>query len=175
MTDPVAPPIPESLSHCPTVGGLVVPYITPRTEDGRFLFGRIDRERMQRAVAKRSCGVCGNPLQTPAVLMMRLSDLPHQCTVEPALHPWCAKYTGEACPMIRGRLDRYRTSSPRLDPNMLEAADTELRRGKAAEPWFAAWINAYDVISYHGTLAASYAKSGARRIRPVTWRLPGIF
>lgn len=34
-----APPVPVHLAHLPTVAGLVVPYVTPRTSDGRFLFG----------------------------------------------------------------------------------------------------------------------------------------
>jgi hypothetical protein len=55
----------------------------------------------------------GRPLEHRAVLMMRLSDLPRQCTSEPALHPWCAAYTSESCPMIAGRLDHYRSSLPR--------------------------------------------------------------
>ncbi|MFK0244562.1 hypothetical protein ACIQUM_07675 [Amycolatopsis azurea] len=175
MDEIAVPRIPMSLMHRPTVGGLVVPYVTLQTENGRFLLGHTSHERMRRAVAKRWCGVCQRPLGHRGVLMMRLSDLPHRCTVEPALHPWCAKYTGEACPMIHGRLDSYRSSPARLDDNMLESADAELRRGDSAEPWFAVWITSYDVIIYHGTLAASYAKSGARRIRPVTWRLPGVF
>lgn len=35
MNDVIVPPIPLSLQHLPTVGGLVVPWITPRTADGR--------------------------------------------------------------------------------------------------------------------------------------------
>lgn len=96
-----------------------MPWITPRTADGRYLFGSIDHGRMQSALRHRWCGVCGQPLQRRAVLMMRLSDLPRQCTSEPALHPWCAVYTSKSCPMIAGRLDHYRSSQPRLDANML--------------------------------------------------------
>jgi hypothetical protein len=87
MTDVTVPPIPLSLQHLPTVGGLVVPWITPRTAAGRCLFGSVDRDRMGRALVNRWCGVCGRPLEHRAVLMMRLSDLPRQCTSEPALHP----------------------------------------------------------------------------------------
>jgi hypothetical protein len=87
MADVIAPPILLALQHLPTVGGLVVPWITPRTADGRYLFGSVDRDRMGRALLNRWCGVCGRPLEYRAVLMMRLSDLPRQCTSEPALHP----------------------------------------------------------------------------------------
>jgi hypothetical protein len=175
MTDAVVPPIPLSLQHLPTVGGLVVPWITPRTADGRYLFGSVDRDRMRQALRSRWCGVCGQPLGYRAVLMMRLSDLPRQCTSEPALHPWCAAYTSESCPMIGGRLDHYRSSIPRLDTNMLPAPDATARQGAAAEPWFAVWLAAYRVITDHGNLAASYAGTKPLRIRPITWRLPNIF
>ncbi|MBE1467464.1 hypothetical protein H4W33_006476 [Kibdelosporangium phytohabitans] len=63
MTDVTVPPIPLSLQHLPTVGGLVVPWITPRTADGRYLFGSVDHDRMGRALVDRWCGVCGRPLE----------------------------------------------------------------------------------------------------------------
>lgn len=162
------PPIPTSLQHLPTLGGLVVPWITARTADGRFLFGAIDCDRMGRALLNRWCGVCGQPLVHRAVLMLRLSDLPRQCTSEPALHPWCADYSSKACPMIAGRVDHYRASAPRLDPTMQSAPDTAARSGSAAEPWFAVWIARYHVIVDHGNLAASYAGIPPLRIRPIT-------
>ena len=54
---------------------------------------------------------------------MRLSDLPQQCTSEPALDPVCAAYTQAACPMVAGRLTHYRTTPMRLGPGMAPAAD----------------------------------------------------
>ena len=174
MNESVLPPIPLSLQHLPTAGGLVVPWITPRTADGRYLFGTVDRDRMERALRYRWCGICGQQLEDRAVLMMRLSDLPRQCTSEPALHPWCAAYTSKACPMIAGRLDHYRSSLPELDTNMLPAPDAAARQGAPAEPWFAVWLDDYRVITDHGNLAASYAGIKPLRIRPVRWRLPGV-
>jgi hypothetical protein len=130
---------------------------------------------MGRALLSKWCGVCGQPLKHRAVLMMRLSDLPRQCTSEPALHPWCAAYTSECCPMIGGRLDQYRSSLPRLDTTMLAAPDASARQGAAAEPWFAVWLADFQVITDHGNLAASYAGTRPLRIRPITWRLPIMF
>ncbi|MGW4587780.1 hypothetical protein ACWEKJ_10670 [Amycolatopsis thermoflava] len=131
--------------------------ITPRTADGRYLFGSVDRDRMGRALLNLWCGVCGRPLEHRAVLMMRLSDLPRQCTSEPALHRWCAAYTSEPCPVIGGRLEHYRSSLPRLDTNMLPAPDASARQGAAAELWFAVWLADYRVVIDHGNLAASCA------------------
>ena len=175
MADLSLPRIPLSLQHLPTVGGLAVPWITPRTGDGRYLLGSVDRRLAERALLNRWCGVCGRPLESRAVLMMRLSDLSRQCTNEPALHPWCAVYTGKSCPMVGGRLDRYRSSQPQLDSNMRRAADAAARQGAVAEPWFAVWLAGYQVITDHGNLAASYANTGPLRIRPMAWRLPNLF
>ncbi|GAA3012658.1 hypothetical protein GCM10010483_66890 [Actinokineospora diospyrosa] len=172
MTASAVPPIPEPLRQLPTVGGLVVPWVTPRTADGRFLFGSVDRDRVDQALHGRLCGVCGLPLEHRAVLMMRMSDVARQCSSEPALHRWCAAYTIQACPMINGRLNHYRSTAPRLDPNMVSAPDAAARHGAAAEPWFAVWIAGYRVITDHGNLAASYAGTTPLRLRPITWRFP---
>ncbi len=174
MTDPTPPAIPLSLAHLPTAGGLVVPWITPRTGGGRHLFGAVDRDRKDRALLLRLCGVCGRRLDERLVLLMRLSDLPRQCTAEPALHPACAAYTIRACPMVGGRLDHYRSTPLHLDPTMTPPADSSARHGAPVEPWFAVWLRSYEVITDHGTLAASYVGSTPLRIRPITWRLPTI-
>jgi len=102
MTQPAStvPPIPLWLSHLPVVGGLAVPWITPRTEDGRYLFGGLHPLRLRQAITEYLCSVCGRALDRPMVLLMRLADLPRQCVSEPALHPVCAAYTQAACPMV---------------------------------------------------------------------------
>ncbi|WP_239313062.1 hypothetical protein [Frankia sp. Cj3] len=169
MTDPTAPLIPLSLAHLPTVGGLVVPWITPRTGNGRHLFGAVDGNRKDHALLGRLCGVCGRRLDERLVLLLRLSDLPRRCTAEPALDPICLAYTAAACPMLGGRLDHYRTTPQALDPTMAPPADSSARRGAPAEPWFTVWLRSYKVIADHGTIAASYAGSTPMRIRPLTW------
>jgi len=174
MTDTV-PPIPAWLAHLPTTGGLVVPWVTPRTQDGRYLLGAVRGDRIARALRERLCGVCGRPLEDRMVLLMRLSDLPRQATVEPALHPQCAAYTTAACPMVAGRVSHHRTTPMRLDATMAASADASARAGAPAEPWFAVWLSTYRLTVVHGELAASYAEIRPLRIRPITWQLPDIF
>jgi hypothetical protein len=169
MPDNGLPRIPLALRNLPTVGGVVVPWISLRTPDGRYLLGVIDQSRADLALLRRLCGVCGRPLETRLVLMMRLSDLPRQRTNEPALHPWCAAYTRTACPMIAGRQSHYRKSPPRVDDSMAHVPDASARQGARAEPWFAVWLTTYEVVTDHGNLAASYAGVGPLRIRPLTW------
>jgi len=163
--------VPLSLSHLPTAGGLAVPWITARAE-GRYLFGAIDRDAAHTALLQRLCGVCGRALGDRLVLFLRLSDLSRQRTNEPAVDPACAAYTARACPMVNGRLGHYRTTALRLDPTTTQSGQSSARRGAPAEPWFAVWLTAYDVVVDHGTLAASYAGRRPLRIRPV--RQPGL-
>jgi len=171
MTD-AAPPIPVWLSHLPVVGGLAVPWITPLTDDGRYLFGALHPQRHRQAVTGYRCQVCGRPLDRPLVLLMRLTDLPRQYTSEPALHPVCAAYTEAACPMVGGRMSHYRSSPIRLGAGMISADDAPARLGAPAEPWFAVWLDRYEPITdpIKGQPAASYAGIRPLRIRPITWR-----
>ena len=176
MVDPTAPAIPAWLAHRPCVGGVVVPWITPRASGGRYLFGVVDKTLVERALRQRRCGVCGRQLDDRLVLMMRLSDLPHQGSAEPGLHPICAHYTTSACPMINGRLSTYRSSPIPLDtgapcdPASQPSVEQAARQGARAEPWFAVWLSDYHLAEIAGHLAASYAGTRPLRIRPVTWR-----
>jgi hypothetical protein len=167
-----APPIPVWLSHLPVVGGLVVPWITPQTADGRYLFGAVHPQRQQQAITQSLCSVCGRALDRPLVLLMRLADLPRQCTSEPALHPVCAAYTVAACPMVAGRISHYRSNPMRLGAGMAPADDEHARLGAPAEPWFAVWLNHYQPITdaINANPAASYAGIQPLRIRTITWR-----
>lgn len=173
MTD-TAPAIPMWLSHLPVVGGMAVPWITPMTDDGRYLFGALHQGRQRHALVNYGCQACGRRLDDRLVLLMRLRDLPRQRTSEPALHPVCAAYTEAVCPMVAGRPQRYRSAPLRLDAGMAAAPDETARLGAAAEPWFAVWLSAYRpaVDEVNGQPVASYAGIRPLRIRPITWRLP---
>ncbi len=161
------PPIPAWLSGRPLAGGLVVPWITPQLPDGRHLFGSIEQTSSEHALIHRLCGVCGRRIAPqPLVLLLRMSDIPRQCTNEPALHPQCAAYTAVACPMINGTLKTYRSTQP---PGVPLTEDSAARRGSPAEPWFAVWVSDYDLVIDHGNLCASYRRIRTRRIRPITW------
>ncbi|MEW2507618.1 hypothetical protein AB0878_44880 [Amycolatopsis sp. NPDC047767] len=174
MTESEQPPIPLALAHLPVVGGLVVPWITPRTPDSRYLLGTVDVDRMNACLQRRRCGVCGRDLVDRTVLLLRLSDLPRACTNEPGLHPVCAAYTIKACPMVGGRMTQYRRSPRLLGPEHSTGPDAQQRLGAPREPWFSVWVGSYDLIEADGNLAASYAKLGALRVRPINWLLPGL-
>jgi hypothetical protein len=170
MTDPV-PPIPVWLSHLPVVGGMAVPWITPRGDDGRYLFGALHPIRQRHALLNRGCQVCGRRLDDRLVLLMRLRDLPRQRTSEPGLHPVCAAYTAAVCPMVAGGMRRYRSTPMRLPAGMASAPDAPARLGSPAEPWFAVWLTSYQPVidPINDEPAASYTGIRPLRIRPITW------
>ena len=168
-SDPVNPPILARLAALPSVGGLSVPWITPQTTDGRYLFGALHPLRHRAALTRRLCQICGQALLHRSVLFMRLSDLPSRCTSEPCCHPECGAYVRAACPMVAGRMTHHRHTPLRLDDTMTNSADTPHRLGKPAQPWFVIWLADYRVVTdpRTGGLAASYAHTTPLRIRPV--------
>jgi hypothetical protein len=162
-----APPIPAALADLPVVGGLVVPWVTPRTADGRFLIGAVDAAKTHTAIRRRLCGVCGRGLADRLVLLVRESDLARCASTEPGLHPHCAAYTTAACPMVAGRRSHYRTSAHKIDENAVHGADVDRRLGAPAEAWHAVWLTRYDVVTLHGHPAACYLLTPPLRIRPL--------
>jgi hypothetical protein len=76
--------------------------------------------------------------------------------------------------MVAGRMSHYRSTPPRLGPDMVHAPDTAARLGKPAPVWFQVWLSDYRVVvdPLDGGLVASYAHTRPRRIRPVGGWLP---
>lgn len=106
------PPIPVHLADFPTVGGLVVPYITLRHRNGTAALGLVDYNRMVTCLEGKRCGVCGEVVVGRMVFLMRSFDLARNLSSEPGLCPPCAAYTMAACPMITGQMAHYRKTAP---------------------------------------------------------------
>jgi hypothetical protein len=174
MTSSAHPDIPGLLAGLPTHGGLVVPSITPRLSDGRPLFGVQDRATVQWYLTERRCQICKLPFdadpanprgprlpagQVRIVLLLRHSDLPHRHTAEPGLHPWCAAYSRKACPMLAGKMARYRPTVRDLRGEAHHGENADERAGAPAEAWHAVWVRRYDVVDHPGwkSKVASYA------------------
>ncbi len=163
-----APPIPTAMAHLPVLGGLVVPWVTPRTADGRYLLGAVDAAKTSTAIHRRLCGVCGRALGDRLVLLVRESDLARCASTEPGLHPHCAAYTIAACPMVAGRRSHYRASAHKIDADAVHGADSDRRLGAPAEAWHAVWLIRYDVVTLCCHPAACYLVTPPLRIRPIT-------
>jgi hypothetical protein len=173
------PPIPIHLAQFPTIGGLVVPFITLQHLNGKAALGLVDASRMERCLRERCCGVCGSATPGRMVFMMRRIDLMRQSSNEPGLCPPCAAYTQAACPMIVGAMKSYRKSAssftgrtcgdPACECSRWSPPDTESSRlGAPVGQWYALWASAYDLAHDEaGRLVASFARIPPLRIRQV--------
>ncbi|BCY08944.1 hypothetical protein [Actinoplanes sp. L3-i22] len=150
--------IPVHLRHRPTSNGLVVPIATPRTPEGRFRFGLLADEHQRALLVEHRCQICGSPLGNRLILFARPADLRLACTSEPALCPPCAAYSTRACPMLAGRMARYR-----------DRPSDDLRQ-RPADDWFAVWLADYRVVVHPArpqVLAASWLDHEPLTIRPI--------
>lgn len=150
----MTPPIPARLAGRPTVGGLVVPYISIHHADG-YVLGAVHNSRRDECVYDTLCQIDGEPLGARIVLHTRPKDHEAGYTAEPGMHPECAAYSALACPMTNGSMSHYRRKPHSLaglscdEPGCecggwVEAADNQHRAGAPAEPWSAVWIRHAD-------------------------------
>jgi hypothetical protein len=176
------PPIPVYLSQFPTIGGLVVPFITLQHRNGKAALGLVDANRVERCLRERRCGVCGSIFSDRVVFLMREVDLVRGCSNEPGLCPPCAAYTERACPMVGGYMAYYRQ---KVSPFVLRKCDDDqclcrlwtppeessARPGSPAERWFALWTLRYDLIrDPQGRLAAGFAGRRVLKLREIGHR-----
>jgi hypothetical protein len=108
------PPVPLCLAHCPTAGGLVVPFTSLRHRNGDVALGLADSERVSLCLRERRCGVCGRIIGGRVVFLVRQVDLDRGRSSEPGMCPPCAAYAQRACPMVAGRMEHYRRALPQF-------------------------------------------------------------
>ncbi|MCG5466717.1 hypothetical protein MED01_005759 [Micromonospora sp. MED01] len=133
--------IPVPLRHRPTVGGLVVPWITVQMPDGRYRFGAIDADRLRTAFIDHLCQICGEQMSRLFVFAMRTVDFERLISTEPAMHPECARYSVTACPMIAGHMTHYRAQASDAPES---AGDPHgARPGHRAHEWRLLWTTGY--------------------------------
>ncbi len=147
-------PIPQRCASRPTLGGLVVPYISLVAE-GRAHLGGTHGKRVAECVANYLCQVCGQPLGDPPYLFLATQAMIEEgFSSEPALHPECAAYSVKACPMVAGRMSAYNqhphdvTGAPCNEPGCDcggWASDQSHVAGKPAEAWFRVWVSTYAI------------------------------
>jgi hypothetical protein len=179
------PPIPVHLAQFPTIGGLVVPFITLQHRDGAAALGLVDSTRLERCLRERRCSVCGQVIVGRTVFLMRSFDLARKSSVEPGLCPPCAAYTQQACPMVAGYMEHYRKSVAPLvkrrcgDPACLcwawvSPSEPSARLGAPAERWYALWTMQYQLTrDSEGRLVAGFAGLQVLAIRELNQRLAG--
>ncbi|OIN80749.1 hypothetical protein [Mycobacterium malmoense] len=110
--DTIRPPIPATCESRPTVAGLVVPFANVRLADGGVDFRSQHESTVQRCWREGLCQLCGTTLRRPIVFLGGPRQVAALQFDEPPLHPECAVYASQACPMVAGRIDRYATRDP---------------------------------------------------------------
>ncbi|MEU8376109.1 hypothetical protein AB0C22_23715 [Micromonospora sp. NPDC048894] len=159
---------PLALLHRPTIGGLVVPWITVQMPDGRYRFGAIDAHRLMACLHDQRCQICGQPTHSPFVFAMRDVDIARLIAPEPPMHPECATYSATACPMLAGGMAHYRNSQA---DNPAASGDPDSARARhPAHRWHLVWAKAYQPVIDRRTQqpAARIAPGDVLRVRPIT-------
>ncbi len=178
-------PIPARLAGRPLHKGLVVPWVSVVLGDGTAVLGNLHGSKTARALLNKLCQICGDKLEQPLVLFASATALDLGQTSEPGMHPECAAYSAKACPMVNGQMKHFQTTDrvagqpcdkPGCDCGGWASSDGA-NRGRAAEPWFAVWIDDYAVGVDRDTSVPNAAIwkdwFEPRRIRPIPHYLNG--
>lgn len=107
--DAIRPPIPATCEARPTIAGVVSPWANVQLADGGVDFRSQHESRVQRCWRECLCQLCGTTITRPIVFFGGPRQLAALQFDEPPLHPECAVYASQACPMVAGRMDRYAT------------------------------------------------------------------
>lgn len=133
MTADALPAVPERMAGLPRDDrGYPIFWTAHVREDGTPDFRVLDADRVSRAIRRRLCGMCGQPIrgQTFCFIGCR-DDLETRRSTDPAMHEECARYAAAACPFLSGRT-RRRSGKP-LGPGDSFFLDSNFRRDRAPE------------------------------------------
>lgn len=151
-------PIPARLEGRPVSGGLAHPWVNVALADGGVDYRSPHHARWERAWRDMLCQACGQPHGTRLVFLAGPNQLMRLVFDEPPLHPECAAYAQDACPMVAGARTHY-ADRPRVahgargrtcpEPGCdcggwrpHPGTDTAAG-GDPAHPWYAIWAAAY--------------------------------
>jgi len=102
-------PIPVKCAHRPTVGGYVIPFANVQLADGGCDFRSHHTTRFALCISQGRCQICGLPFDGLISLLGGPRQVESGLFDEPPMHPVCARYATQACPMIRGDRTHYAT------------------------------------------------------------------
>lgn len=138
-----------------------MPWANVQLADGGVDFRSQHETKVQRCWRECLCQLCGIRVDRPPIVLF---GGPRQVAAlqfdEPPLHPECAVYASQACPMIAGRIDRYAdrdavSSGHRgtVCPDPECGCDgwvptpglTPAKGGDPAHDWYAVYVNGYSL------------------------------
>lgn len=148
---------PPRLANRPIQGGRFVPWVALELPDGTYDLRACERPRVELCFVDGMCQVCGQRLGVPVVFFAGHDQLDDLLVDAPPVHPECAAYSAQACPMLAGRLTTYATQPTRAERSTecptpgctcggyVNHGDPA-RAGTRAPRWFTVWCGAYDVV-----------------------------
>jgi hypothetical protein len=106
------PPIPKRLLSLPTERGYPVPWFVVRV-NGVYDFRCIDGSKMQPAIHKKLCWICGQKLGAYLAFGIGPMCAINKTISEPPSHRECMEWAMRACPFLTQRsLERRETNVP---------------------------------------------------------------
>lgn len=154
-----APPIPAWLAHRPVHAGVAVPWFVITLPDGTVDFAACEGRRVNTAMLEGRCGVCGLRIDVAPIVFFAGDDQLADLTLDALpMHPQCAAYSAQACPMVGGRLATYRSADtravrhpdcgrPGCDCGGYTVTDDRADRGQAAPRWYTVWCRDYTRVA----------------------------
>lgn len=91
-------------------------------------FRSAHQSRWERCWRNGICQVCAQPLDAPPYVFLGGPDQIAHYFTEPPLHPWCAAYVTQACPMVVGRMAVSDTGGRLLGGRLLGGIPQGIRR-----------------------------------------------
>lgn len=185
--------VPARLADRPTVGGLVIPWITVTLADGSPDWRACIRHRVNQCISDRRCQLDGQRIPGIAVFFAADDQMPAApgqpiVTDVPPVHPECWSYAAQACPMLAGRASTYaerprRAATSRQNVCTEPGCDCggwisvdprgEAMAGREVGTWYAVWATDWAMTpDRSGGLFAVVA--APRRIRPVPREVAGV-
>lgn len=100
--------VPFRLARRPRdVRGYVVPWVQFISDDGTPNFKVLDDRKTAKALRRRLCGLCGQPMRKHVYFIGGPLCVDHRIFYDPPMHRECAVYAMTTCPHLARSKGRY--------------------------------------------------------------------
>lgn len=95
--------------------GLVIPFVQFIKPDGTPDFRVLDSERATKALRRRLCGLCGDPMRRDVWFIGGPKCVESGCFYDPPMHEECARHALRACPHLARSKGKYSPAPDRIE------------------------------------------------------------
>lgn len=142
--------IPKRLRQRPRQGGLPIPYVNSIGPLGAD-FRTVDNALRLDCGRRHLCGLCGQKLKTPVVLIGSEDDLAIKRWFDPPMHEECAVYAAMACPYLASPTRDYSKMQPKYLPDGQEVDRTFEEVRETPPELCMVWTPGCGVVEHRGT------------------------